>query len=370
VLGSVSGRLFAVSTAGSLLAALATGFLLLPNFGVKTILGSTGCLLIVLAGAGLLWERSRLAGVAALTAAVSLALLPPLDRVNQPKGFRVLARIPSFYGLIRVIEDPTFRVLTVDGVGQNYVAIRGKGELTPYLAFVSALPRLHQRPDGPPRSALVVGLGAGQLVGLLEAAGVRVDVVEIDPKIDQTTRRYFGFTHPAERVHIADGRIFLEREVSRYDYVILDAFLGEDIPWHLFTVQALEATRDRLAAGGLLVVNYTSVPHGRDVAAIGATLRRVFPHVSGFSEGCWDQICAHVYLAAESPIELAAEAVSALEGRAMIRAFLRHELPVVPGTVLTDDFNPINTYRVAASRSWREAMIRSIGADWTFWADF
>ena len=47
--GTVSGRVFAVSTIGSLLGALATGFILIPNVGVLTIFAFCGSLLLALA---------------------------------------------------------------------------------------------------------------------------------------------------------------------------------------------------------------------------------------------------------------------------------------------------------------------------------
>ena len=47
--GSVSGRVFAVSTVGSLFGALGTGFILIPNYGVQAIFTFCGTLLIILA---------------------------------------------------------------------------------------------------------------------------------------------------------------------------------------------------------------------------------------------------------------------------------------------------------------------------------
>ena len=52
----------------------------------------------------------------------------------------------------------------------------------------------------------------------------------------------------------------------------------------------------------------------------------------------------------------------------MITRVLDHELPPSPGTLLTDDFNPINVYRVATGRQWRPRMISYLGAD--FMSDF
>jgi spermidine synthase len=371
-LGSMSGRLFAISTAGSLMAAVATGFLLLPNLGVKTILGATGILLMALAAVGL--QRARSPRVAAAVAALllALALTPRLDVVSQPRQFKLLARTPSFYGLIRVVEGPAWRVLTVDGVGQNYVSLTGAGRPTAYQAFIAAMPAMHRRPQGPPLRALVVGLGAGQLVRMLEAAGLRTEVVEIDPRIEQTARRWFGFDLPKERVHVVDGRVFLESDTAPpYDYVILDAFLGEEAPWHLFTVEALDAARARIAPGGLLLVNYTSVAAGADVNAVGATLRRVFPYVAGYTDGSpAGELAENVFVAADAPFALNREMAASAKGAELVTGFLDRELPKGPGTVLTDDFNPINVYRTASSRKWRESMVTFLGKDWDFLSDF
>ena len=371
VLGSVSGRLFAVSTTGSLLAALVTGFLLLPHLGVKSILGATGLLLMSLAAVGLIRTRSRLVAAAAPALLLALVLTPSLEAGPQPAGLRVLSRTPSFYGLIRVVEGPAWRALTVDGVGQNYMSVSGPDVLTPYHAFFLAMPQMLRRPPGPPRRALVIGLGAGQLVTRLEAAGIHTEAVEIDPRIEATARRWFGFELPSDRVHIADGRVFLESDTSPpYDYVILDAFLGDEAPWHLFTVEALQSARTRIAPGGLLLVNFTAISGGQEVKAMGATLRRVFPHVKGFTDGPAGELSGNVLLAAETPFVLDREAAASAESAEMIVRFLDQELPPGPGTVLTDDFNPLNVYRAGASRKWREAMVGFLGADWAFLSDF
>jgi len=367
----VSGRLFAVSTAGSLLAAVGTGFVLLPNLGVKVILGATGLVLVALALAGLARARSRRVIPAAAMLLIGGILTPWLEAQRHPTALRVLARTPSFYGLIRVVEKDGMRVLTVDGVGQNYVVLEHRERLSPYQAFFAAMPRMHRRAAGPPRRALVVGLGAGQLVNALESAGIETNVVEIDPKIAETARRWFDFALPPERVHIVDGRVFLDGDRSPpYDYLILDAFIGDEAPWHLFTVEALQQARTRLAPGGVLLVNYTSVSGGAELRAVGATLRRVFPHVRGFTEGPAGELSGNVYLASDSPIEVDAAAASGAVGAEMIAGMLQQELPPSPGTVLTDDYNPISVYRLASSQQWRAGMLAFLGGDWEFMADF
>jgi spermidine synthase len=234
---------------------------------------------------------------------------------------------------------------------------------------MGALPRLHKAAPPDP-AGLLIGLGAGELVGRLEAAGVRLTVVEIDPRIEQTARRYFGLMLPHERIRIADGRAFLERDTAVYDFVLMDAFLGEDVPGHLFTREAFAAMRRRLAPGGLLAINYTSIADGKDARSVARTLNVVFPHMKTFTDGSEPtELASAVFLASAAPIALDGAADAATPS---VGLFLANEvrLPEAGGTFLTDDYNPINVYRLGATRSWRRAMIRYIGEDWAYWADF
>lgn len=367
--GAVSGLFFAVSTIGSLLAAVATGFVLIPNLGVKSILTLTGIALTLTASVGLYASRRGAGAFGVLLLAVAALLAGRgLNSPQTSDRLRILARVPSFFGYLRVVETDTRRMLTVNGIGQNYVPLRPGGEHLPYLDFIGAIPRL-RRTIPPAPSGLLIGLGAGELVAKLEAAGVRLTVVEIDPRVEQVARRFFGLRLPHERLHIADGRAFLERDTTRYDFVFVDAFLGEDIPAHLFTREAFTAMRRRLTSGGLVAVNYTSLTSGRDSRSVARTLRAAFPHVRAFTDGSQaTELASMVFLASASPI--------ALDGRESavpsVGRFLANPARFAESgsTTLTDDYNPINVYRSGANRLWRRTMMAYIGDDWAFWGDF
>jgi spermine/spermidine synthase len=178
--------------------------------------------LVLTAAAGLVAaRRGGRAGVALLLAALALAASRHVDAAGTAAGLRVLARMPSFFGFLRVVETDALRILTVNGIGQNYVSLAPAAEPTAYVAFISALPRLQNAAPRNP-SALVIGLGAGELADRLQASGASVSVVEIDPRVEQAARRYFGLALPHERVHIEDGRAFLERDTHTYDLVAPD----------------------------------------------------------------------------------------------------------------------------------------------------
>jgi len=117
------------------------------------------------------------------------------------------------------------------------------------------------KPD--PDSILVLGLGGGVIPRLLRHhfPEAQIDVAEIDPDIPPIAKRYFGFREDEKlKVHVNDGRTFIKRllrreTIPRYDYIVLDAFTSEYIPFHLMTREFLREVGGVLAADGVLVAN-------------------------------------------------------------------------------------------------------------------
>lgn len=367
--GSAAGRLYALSTAGSLAGALGTGFVLVPNVGVKTILSLTGALLLAVAAVALLLEgrrRGAILAAALMTGGGSWAALLARVPIETP-GFTVTARVPSFYGTLRVLETDESRILVVNGIGQTYVSKEPGGRASPYVEYLAAIPEMRE-PKESPRRVLLIGLGAGDVVRLLEPLGLHLDVVEIDPEIVDTTREKFGVTIAPERLFVEDGRVFLTRGTSLYDEILLDAYVGDDVPHHLFTKEAFAVTKKRLAKGGLLAVNCTSfIEPGADVAALAATLLSVFPHVVTMTYPGGGGLASYELLASDSPIALDPERVSAPDRRMTARAFT--EISLAAGTVLTDDFSPLDRYRAPIGAAWRKSLAGLYGTRWAL-SDF
>ncbi len=61
------------------------------------------------------------------------------------------------------------------------------------------------------------------------------------------------------RVHVADGRAFVEHVRKRYDLIYLDAFGSSDVPRHLTTVEFLQAVRRAVKPSGVVVGNLFSL---------------------------------------------------------------------------------------------------------------
>jgi Spermine/spermidine synthase domain len=133
----------------------------------------------------------------------------------------------------------------------------------PYMAFGDTF-----------QNVLVLGAGSGtDVAAALKHGAIHVDAVEIDPVIVQLGREYHPdrpYSDPRVNVIIDDARHFLRTTTKKYDLVVFalidsltlqSSFSGVRLESYMFTEEAFQAVRNRLAADGLLVVyNYFREP--------------------------------------------------------------------------------------------------------------
>jgi spermidine synthase len=269
--GSVAGRLYAVSTVGSLVGTFASALLTIPLVGTQRTLLGSACL-IVLSGALLLGARWLLvaAGVAALVA------IPP-GAVKAKAG--LLYEHESRYQFIQVVQRDDARRLYLDeGIAvhsiwrPNTVLTGGVWDM-----FLTVPPLLGR----PVESVAILGNAGGTTA---RAFGVfypqaRIDGVEIDPAVTKAGRRYLGLDdNPRLEVHTADARPFLRSREERYDLIFVDAYRPPYVPFYLATQEFFELARERLRPGGIIALNVAMVPGDeRLVDGVGGTLATEFP---------------------------------------------------------------------------------------------
>jgi len=250
---------------------------------------------------------------------------------------RVLEAVDGDYGRLEVIECRGARLLTCDGVVQTAwptdALTMSCQRLVQGRDYVGLLPWV--RPQT--RRALVLGLGGGLHAAALNAHGITVDAVDIDPQIVRLARKYFRVE--CDRVVIDDARTFLERDDHRYDAIVLDTFAAGSIPEHLYTREALALMKDTLTPGGVLVIHLIAAPHHPVVKAVAATARTQWSFMIAARSGVGDE-SQHVYLfASGSPLRLDSDTRAQLEAC----SFTGEELyePAVEGASVLVDENPI-----------------------------
>lgn len=116
------------------------------------------------------------------------------------------------------------------------------------------------RAGGPPRTALMLGLGGGTVARQLGAVSpeTRVTAVELDEAVVAMAREHMGLDGLGVDVVIGDAYEFVARDRGRFDVVIDDLYVtGSEDVWRPRPPDGalLGQYRRLLAPGGLVVVN-------------------------------------------------------------------------------------------------------------------
>ncbi|MBI4362135.1 MAG: fused MFS/spermidine synthase [Euryarchaeota archaeon] len=268
-MGRSVGELYALATLGSILGALATGFLLIPLLDVTLLLALLGAIPLALS---LPFRGLRVAPLA--LAGIVLLLASPRD----PLAAETLWERNSEYAHLRVLERNGSRYLLMDSILQGGLDAGGRAS-TRYLERfpeAAALAPRHER-------ALILGLGTGGGAWVLHRVAPRVEVVEVDPQVARVSRDHFlsrvGW-EPA--IHLEDARVFLATTPQRYDVIVVDTYTGSSIPPHLATREFVRLLKSRLEPGGLAIINLLGSPGGersRLWRAVAATYASEFPRL-------------------------------------------------------------------------------------------
>jgi spermidine synthase len=139
---------------------------------------------------------------------------------------------------------------------------------------------------------LLLGLGLGSVPYILEKkhrATYRYTAVEMDEVIADLASRYTlsRLRSPVEII-TADAEIFVELCEDRYDLLIVDIFDENEVPPAFETPQFLEACRDLLRPGGLLLYNRLYITQSdfvRTERFMDEIFREVFPQAQHLETG-------------------------------------------------------------------------------------
>jgi spermidine synthase len=274
--GEVAGRLYAISTAGSLVGTMLAALVLIPFAGTQRTFLAFAIVLALVAAAGLGWRYL------AVPIALAAVLAVPAGTVRATDGERVLWEGETEEQYVRVIEEEDGdRALELNEGKAVHSFWRPDSFLTDnvwdgYLVLPFAVRA------GPPERIAILGNAAGTTA---RAYGkffpeTEIDGVEIDAELTELGERYFGLDNPNLETFHEDARPWLEASDGGYDVIMVDAYRQPYIPFYLATEEFFELVRDRLAPGGVVIVN-SGHPEGNDdlEKVLGRTMAEVFPSV-------------------------------------------------------------------------------------------
>lgn len=309
--GMRAGTIYALSTLGSFAGTLVTSFVLIPSFALSPILLWSGISLAAIAVTVALMLTNR--AVSAMLLAVALVVVGSVAIHRQPKeswqsdikayqyplkgsvlselgpeqlrptwaktqaqakseaagymasGPKTLLDTETPYHHMTVIQNGPIRQLVFGKAdfrgAQNEVDLRNLNwHIAEYtqMAFAGLL----YRPA--PKRVCVIGVGGAVIPRALEMCfpGVQIDAIDIDPAVINAARKYF-YWQPSKNVRVfaQDGRSFLNWVLMNrqplYDWVILDAYEEDYVPFHLTTQEFINTVQRVLQPDGIIASNMT-----------------------------------------------------------------------------------------------------------------
>jgi len=348
--GTTVGKIYAWSSAGSIVGTFATGFYLLSLFGTKTIVLIVSGLLMLMA----LWFLTDTClKRAILRAALAVGLFGLSVCLLHRGGF--LCReclLETNYFCINVYEKETeggpVRELVLDRLVHSYSDPKDPTHLVYGYEQIYAQviePMMKRKPD---LDALFIGGGGYTFPRYLEAVlpESHLVVCEIDPGVTEVAQARLGLD-PQTRIetHNLDARIFVAMhcQPNSYDIVFGDAFNDFSVPFHLTTREFDEMIGHLLRDDGLYVVNIVDGGgRGHFMRAYVRTLRQVFCNVAVIPFGTnWRESTrtTFVVVASQQPLDLAHLPVGS---EPLSEQDLADYLHLDPPLILTDEYVPVD----------------------------
>ena len=378
-----AGRAYAVNVVGCIVGPLVSGFVLLPLAGehLSMLLFVLPWFVMALPSRGTraMAMAPRAATAVVLLAAITIFFLtkdyetrfPKREVLRDSTATVIAAEVPTRSG------TGTEKQLLVNGIGMTY--------LTPITKMMAHFPLASL--DHPPREALVICFGMGTTFRSALSWGIPVTAVDLVPSVP----KLFHFFHadaaqvlasPLAHIVADDGRHYLERNLARYDVIVIDPpppvhAAGSSL---LYSQDFYAVVKERLQPGGILA---QWLPNGDDAiqASVARALKNSFSYVRVFpSVEHW----GWHFLASERPIpnRSAAELVARMPAKAvtdmmewgpaktpdeqfdlMLSGEMTTEqmISVAPATPALQDDRPINEYYLLRkSRGELRAIVRSI----------
>jgi spermidine synthase len=334
--GAVAGRLYAISTVGSLL-----GVFFVSLWSIEAI-GTQRTFIVLALVPALAAARGR-GFVVPVVLAAALALSPGTTKPAESGRVLYEKETPYQYARVVELEDGSRRLELNEGQAIHSLLKPGTVLTDGYWDGFLVLP-FATGTDRPPGRIAALGTAGGTVPRAYAHyfPDTRIDAVDIDPELFKIGHEFFDLRRRPQLREIAqDARPFLRQTRERYDAIFVDAYRQPYIPFYLTTKEFFALARERLRPGGSVIVN---IGHPNDSIkleqAMSATMGAVFKHVAR------DPIRSQNSLVIASDAPLSGDAMRAAPVPGELRELLggsaaRLAPPLSGGRVFTDDKAPV-----------------------------
>lgn len=278
-IGELSGIVFAVSTVGSILGTFLPTLFFIPVLGTKTTIYIFAIVLVFVGCFGFRANKLRLAVLAFLP----LTFFYSNQAISKDNS-SLITEAESAYQYIRVIENNAGTRYLVFNEGGGVQSVYNNDNILTgsYYDYFNLLPYLIESNNK--NETLVIGLAGGTVARQLNyffKKDINITGVEIDQKVINISKEYFGIDDSFVKIYNQDGRIFLRNSINKYDIIIVDAYAQElYIPWTLTTQEFWNLVKNNLNKGGIVSINVNSTTNNSDLLnSITNTMASIFDFV-------------------------------------------------------------------------------------------
>jgi spermidine synthase len=348
--GQTVGKLYAISTVGSIAGTFAAGFFLIPFMGTSNILISITLLLALVSLILFIPEKKISYGLPALVIiAISVFLL--ISR--SAKAYSYVDKDTQYnrvwiYNAVDQATGKPIKFMRINNESSSAMFLDSEEPVFDYMKYY----RLAEHYCPGFKNALLLGGAAYSYPKyfLQRYPESNIDVVEIDPELTALAREHFRLNDDSRmRIIHEDARTYLNNSGEKYEVIFGDTFKSlYTLPWHLTTLEAAEKAYNMLEDKGCVVLNIISSLQGRSsyfLQAEIATYRQVFPYVYVFAvmdPDDLERVQSVILVAVKSDEEPAITSPDAV-----LDEYLKNEVISkinLKLPVLTDEYAPVDYY--------------------------
>jgi spermidine synthase len=249
--GEASGHFYAIGTAGSIIGAFGTTFLLIPNLPVNQIyILFAGLTALPLIASNMRSRAYFLPAILIIGVAMSQ---------NPASAQNVIYEDETPYQSLKVTQEDGVNTLFLEGQPQTRKYINSTQTPSDYPEYFYLPYLMREEID----NALFIGGGGFVSPQQFAKNGVKVDAVELDSGVVNTAEIYFNLSENENlSVHTMDGREYLEQTNKTYDLIVLDAYRKDKVPFHMTTREFFELAYSKTDEEGVVASNIVSAPSG------------------------------------------------------------------------------------------------------------
>lgn len=339
--GEASGHFYAVGTAGSILGAFGTTFLLIPYLQVNQIY-------ILFAGLAFLPVVYQISDRRFLITGMLLLVAILVSSSGSLLAGNVVYSDSTPYQDLKITDDDNVRTLYLDDQPQSAM----------YLDDTQGYP--WEYPDyfhiplamrGEVDKVLFIGGGGFTIPQKFAEKNITVHAVEIDPGVIEAAEKNFNLSESRYlKVYNSDGRQFLQNSNHTYDIIYLDAYRKSKVPFHLTTEEFMELAYQKTDQEGIVMSNVISAGSGtgsKFARSQYKTMDEVFESVYYFPTRKLSQVQNVEIIASKQPVFTEQELIELQRNRTsldltdeiknMAEAPETEDVPI-----LEDNYAPVN----------------------------